>query len=212
VLTLKGKPLSGLASCSIAFTSLRERSRAATKIWVKRLPPFSQPADCLGAALLGPSGRTLPYQGQDSSRPAVSQSDYESLEKGDLPVPVPGAERQTLVDSFNDMRGSGRHEALDIPAERGTPVIAVDDGEAKKLFFSVRGGLTVYQFDPGETYCYYYAHLDRYAEGLQEGQFLKRGSRIGYVGATGDASPDSPHLHFAIFKLGPEKRLASDTH
>jgi peptidoglycan LD-endopeptidase LytH len=135
----------------------------------------------------------------------VSQSDYESLESRDLPVPVPGAERGNLVDSFDEVRGSGRHEALDIPAARGTPVIAVDDGEVKKLFFSVRGGLTVYQFDPSETYCYYYAHLDRYAEGLQEGQFLKRSTRIGYVGTTGDASPDSPHLHFAIFKLGPDK-------
>jgi peptidoglycan LD-endopeptidase LytH len=84
-------------------------------------------------------------------------------------------------------------------------VIAVDDGKVKKLFLSVRGGLTVYQFDTAETYCYYYAHLDRYAEDLREGQFLKRGDRIGYVGTTGDAAADSPHLHFAIFKLGPEK-------
>ena len=73
----------------------------------------------------------------------------------------------------------------------------------KKLFTSVRGGLTVYQFDPEGTYCYYYAHLDRYAPGLHEGMTLKKGDRIGDVGITGNAPPDTPHLHFAIFKLAP---------
>ena len=71
---------------------------------------------------------------------------------------------------------------------------------------SVAGGLTVYQFDPSETFAYYYAHLDRYAEGLQEGQQVHRGDLLGYVGSTGNASEDAPHLHFAIFELGPERR------
>jgi peptidoglycan LD-endopeptidase LytH len=135
----------------------------------------------------------------------VSQVDYDLLEKRDLRMPVPGVNPKDIVDSFNEARGSGRHEATDIPAPRGTPVIAVDGGEVQKLFLSVRGGLTVYQFDASETYCYYYAHLDRYAENLREGQFIQRGDRIGYVGTTGDAPPDRPHLHFAIFKLGPGK-------
>jgi peptidoglycan LD-endopeptidase LytH len=118
---------------------------------------------------------------------------------------VPGVDPRSIVDSFNQVRGSGRHEATDIPAPRGTPVIAVADGVVKKLFTSVRGGLTVYQFDVTGTYCYYYAHLDRYAGGLREGQVLKRGDPLGYVGTTGDAPPGDPHLHFAIFKLGPDK-------
>jgi murein DD-endopeptidase MepM/ murein hydrolase activator NlpD len=91
-------------------------------------------------------------------------------------------------------------------APRGTPVRAVDDGTVRKLFHSVPGGLTVYQFDPSESYCYYYAHLDRYAAGLEEGQALRKGDVVGYVGTTGNAPRETPHLHFTIFKLGPEKR------
>ena len=91
-------------------------------------------------------------------------------------------------------------------APRGTPVVAVDDGKVVKLFNSKPGGLTVYQFDPDEKLAYYYAHLDRYAPGLAEGTVVKRGDVIGYVGSTGNANPDAPHLHFAVFVLGPEKR------
>jgi peptidoglycan LD-endopeptidase LytH len=91
-------------------------------------------------------------------------------------------------------------------AARGTPVLATADGKVVKLFTSKPGGLTVYQFDPDERYAYYYAHLDRYAEGLAEGQTLRRGDLVGYVGSTGNASPDAPHLHFAIFRLGPERQ------
>ena len=90
-------------------------------------------------------------------------------------------------------------------APRGTPVLAVDDGKVVKLFLSKRGGLTIYQFEDSNTYCYYYAHLDRYEAGLKEGTLLRKGDIIGYVGSTGDASPDAPHLHFTIFKLGPER-------
>jgi murein DD-endopeptidase MepM/ murein hydrolase activator NlpD len=85
-------------------------------------------------------------------------------------------------------------------------VIAAGDGRVVKLFRSVAGGLTVYQFDPSEQFAYYYAHLDHYAQSLTEGMMLKRGDPIGAVGTTGNARDDSPHLHFAIFKLGPEKR------
>jgi murein DD-endopeptidase MepM/ murein hydrolase activator NlpD len=84
-------------------------------------------------------------------------------------------------------------------------VLAVDDGVVKKLFTSARGGLSVYQFDSSESFCYYYAHLDRYAEGLTEGTSVTRGSHIGYVGTSGNAPPSTPHLHFMILKLGPEK-------
>ena len=74
-----------------------------------------------------------------------------------------------------------------------------------KLFTSKAGGLTVYQVDPSQNYAYYYAHLDRYADGLTEGKVLKKGDVLGYVGTTGNADPNTPHLHFAIFELGPEK-------
>jgi peptidoglycan LD-endopeptidase LytH len=121
-------------------------------------------------------------------------------------VPVAGMEPGELVDNYNQMRGSIRHEALDIMAPKGTPVVAAVDGELKKLFNSKKGGLTIYQFDEGEEYCYYYAHLDRYAPGVKEGMQLHRGDLIGYVGTSGNAAKDGPHLHFSVMKLGPEKQ------
>ena len=122
-----------------------------------------------------------------------------------LIVPVEGVRRAELRDTFHERRGARPHEALDIPAPRGTRVIAAGDGRVVKLFRSVPGGLTVYQFDPQERFAYYYAHLDRYADGLREGTLLKRGDVVGFVGSTGNASADAPHLHFAIFALGPER-------
>ena len=129
-----------------------------------------------------------------------------ALRGRDLRLPVDGVDRKDLRNTFADARGSRTHEALDILAPRGTKVRAVEDGRVQKLFTSKAGGLTIYEFDPTQTFTYYYAHLDRYEDGLREGQMVKRGDVIGYVGSTGNASPDAPHLHFAIFRLGPEKQ------
>jgi peptidoglycan LD-endopeptidase LytH len=124
-----------------------------------------------------------------------------------LLIPVAGIHASQLNDSFNDARGAeGRHEAIDILAPRGTQVLAVADGKVAKLFDSKAGGLTVYQFDSSEKLAFYYAHLDRYAAGIEEGAMLKQGDLIGYVGTTGNADPATPHLHFAIFELGPAKQ------
>jgi len=123
-----------------------------------------------------------------------------------LRVPVSGVAVGSLRDTFHDARDGHAHEALDIPAPRGTPVVAAAEGNVAKLFKSKPGGLTVYQFDNSRTYCYYYAHLDRYAAGLREGVLLRPGDVLGYVGTTGDAPPNAPHLHFAVFRLGPEKQ------
>ncbi len=125
-----------------------------------------------------------------------------------LRLPVSGILPGALRDTFGDGRDGGErgHEAIDILAPLGTPVLAVDDGPIVKLFTSKPGGLTVYQFDASGQFAYYYAHLDSYAEGLAEGQRVRRGSVIGYVGATGNARADAPHLHFAIFRLGEEKK------
>jgi len=136
----------------------------------------------------------------------VPASDLDDLRGRALLVPVAGLARAALTDTYDQRRGGDRpHEALDILAPRGTPVVAVEDGRVVKLFKSDRGGLTVYQFDPTETYSYYYAHLDRYADGLHEGQMLRKGDRVGDVGSTGNASAEAPHLHFAIFRLHAEK-------
>jgi murein DD-endopeptidase MepM/ murein hydrolase activator NlpD len=122
-----------------------------------------------------------------------------------LGMPIAGVDPRTLHSNFSEARGGHAHEALDIMAPRGTEVLAVAEGNVVKLFTSKPGGLTVYQFDDSRTWCYYYAHLDRYAPGLKEGMLLRKGDVLGYVGSTGDASPNAPHLHFAVFQLGPEK-------
>jgi murein DD-endopeptidase MepM/ murein hydrolase activator NlpD len=134
-----------------------------------------------------------------------------SLPDGKLAMPVEGVSIAQVSDSFDQARGEGgsnarRHEALDIMAARGAKVFAAADGKLVKLFTSKPGGLTIYQFDPSEKYAYYYAHLDRYADGVQEGQMLHKGDLIGYVGTTGNADQNAPHLHFAVFELTPQKQ------
>lgn len=148
----------------------------------------------------------LDGKGIDGGAAGLVEADAQLLASYHLIVPVVGVTRRNLVDSYNERRGSHLHEALDIPAPRGTQVVAAGDGRVVKLFRSVAGGLTVYQFDPSERFAYYYAHLDHYAQDLSVGMMLKRGDAIGAVGTTGDAPPDSPHLHFAVFRLGPEKQ------
>lgn len=123
-----------------------------------------------------------------------------------LLIPVKGLKREDLRDNFAEKRGLRRHHALDIMAKRGTPVVAVDDGRVVRVRRHLLGGLTVYQYDPEERYAYYYAHLDGYAKGLKEGNVLRRGDLIGYVGSTGNAPASAPHLHFAITEMGPERK------
>jgi murein DD-endopeptidase MepM/ murein hydrolase activator NlpD len=138
-------------------------------------------------------------------------SDMSRLKSRALRLPVEGFNMAQLRDNFAERRGARVHEAIDLLAPRGTPVLAVDDGVVKKLFTSVPGGLTIYEFDPTGTYAYYYAHLDRYAEGLTEGKALKKGDLVGYVGTTGNAPPGAPHLHFTIYKLGDDKKWWAGT-
>ena len=176
---------------------------AATPVPAAQSPAASPPS--APAASIVPSP-TAPPPATDAA-PAVTAAALAQLSGSGLLLPVAGITPKQLTDTFTDARGEGRsHEALDIMAPRGTPVLATADGKVVKLFTSVRGGLTIYEFDPTETYAYYYAHLDRYQAGLAEGRAIKRGDVIGYVGSTGDASPEAPHLHFAIFVLGPEKQ------
>jgi murein DD-endopeptidase MepM/ murein hydrolase activator NlpD len=152
-------------------------------------------------------------QASGASRDSVSQTATSvALPKAPAPtlptlaMPLVGVDPTKLTDTFNDARTGHAHEALDIPAVRGTPVLAVADGRVEKLFTSKQGGLTVYQFDLAEQFCYYYAHLDGYAPGLNEGRPLRAGDALGYVGTTGNAPHNAPHLHFAVFRLGPEKK------
>lgn len=126
-----------------------------------------------------------------------------ALKKKHLRLPVDSARVSAMKGQFGDTRDGGArgHEAVDILAPRNTPVHAVEDGTIARLFLSKPGGITIYQFDEDARFCYYYAHLERYAPGLKEGQRVERGELLGYVGTTGNAPKDTPHLHFAIFEL-----------
>jgi murein DD-endopeptidase MepM/ murein hydrolase activator NlpD len=141
-----------------------------------------------------------------SANTIVRGSDFDILRERSLLIPVRGLDADDLVSSFADARGRRRHEAIDILAPRGSDVLAVEDGKIAKIFTSEAGGLTLYQIDPSETYVYYYAHLDSYAPGLKEGSSLRKGDVVGAVGTTGNAPENTPHLHFAIAKLDPDKR------
>jgi murein DD-endopeptidase MepM/ murein hydrolase activator NlpD len=124
----------------------------------------------------------------------------------EMAPPISGLVLADLRDTFEEFHNGHRHEAIDILEPRGTPVHAVVSGTIRKLFLSKPGGNTIYQFDETGVYCYYYAHLERYVDGLREGMRVERGDVIGFVGSTGNADARTPHLHFAIFELGPEKQ------
>jgi len=122
----------------------------------------------------------------------------------EMTPPIGGLALASLRDTFGEVHNGHQHEAIDILEPRGTPVLAVVSGTVRKLFLSQPGGNTIYQFDAMGVYCYYYAHLDRYVKGLREGMRVERGDIIGFVGSTGNADARAPHLHFAIFEVGPE--------
>jgi murein DD-endopeptidase MepM/ murein hydrolase activator NlpD len=134
--------------------------------------------------------------------PVASAADLEAL-AARLRPPITGLAPGAIGDTFADARGGHRHEATDIVAPRGTPVVAVDDGVIARLFTSVPGGLTVYELSADGAWTYYYAHLDHYPEGLREGALVRTGDVLGYVGTTGNAGPTA-HLHFAILKRDAE--------
>ncbi len=200
---------------------------------VARVPPAGAtsigPADGIPAdardvaSLTGPAGErgpgavsTLDAAAGEAGGADVSTADGSiadgsiavaaALKARRLTLPVAGVRADALVPSFTQARGERTHEARDIMAPAGPAVVAVEDGTVAKLFTSKAGGLTVYHFDPSRSVAYYYAHLQGYAAGLDEGDTLRRGQVIGYVGSTGNANPDAPHLHFAIFRLGPDRR------
>jgi len=139
--------------------------------------------------------------------PAVSARRPEIAPSG-LAIPVAGIRAAQLSDTFTQARAGGRpHDAIDIMAARGTPVVAAAEGTVEKLFFSHGGGgITAYVRSVDGRWMYYYAHLDAYAPGLHEGQRIARGDPVGTVGSTGNASPAGPHLHFAINAMGPNDR------
>jgi murein DD-endopeptidase MepM/ murein hydrolase activator NlpD len=144
--------------------------------------------------------------------PPVAVAQQVVVTPSGLALPVVGIKADQLVDTYDAARGAGRrHDAIDIMAAEGTPVIAASDGTIEKLFNSVRGGKTIYERSPDGQWIYYYAHLSAYAPGLAEGQQVKRGQVIARVGHTGDASAAGPHLHFAVNRMAQGERWWNGT-
>lgn len=175
---------------------------------------------------LGPSHGSEPSPLMSSPPPTVSPSSKAStaaapsadnsiaqsspapiVQPSGLIIPVAGVTSEQLIDTFSAARGEGRvHDAIDIAAPQGTPVLAVAGGKILKLFQSKAGGTTVYQLSGDEKFIYYYAHLDRYADGLHEGRIVRQGETIAYVGDTGNAGTGNYHLHFSIAMTSDPKR------
>ena len=150
---------------------------------------------------------------KSKNAPPVEVAQQVQVAPSGLAIPVVGVSTDRLVDTFDQARANGRrHDAIDIMAAEGTPVIAAADGTIEKLFYSNGGGgITVYERSPDRRWMYYYAHLSGYAPGLAEGQQVKRGQVIARVGHTGDASAAGPHLHFAINSMVPAERWWNGT-
>ena len=179
----------------------------------------------LGAAVIfyqGITGGLLPGQIAVADRVVVDPAgDTPSIAIGSitvgpsgLAIPVAGTKASSLIDTFTQARAGGArvHDAIDIMAAEGTPVVAAAPGRVEKLFFSNGGGgISAYVRSDDGLWCYYYAHLSAYAPGLHEGQRLLRGTPVGYVGHTGNASPDGPHLHFAINRMAPGEKWYQGT-
>ena len=139
-------------------------------------------------------------------KPEVEVAEGLVVGPAGLAIPVAGIKPDELADTYTQARAGGSrvHDAIDIMAPHGTPVVAAAPGTVEKLFFSKGGGgITAYIRSPDQRWIYYYAHLDEYAPGLTEGQTIARGTRIGSIGSTGNAHPSGPHLHFAVHQMAP---------
>jgi peptidoglycan LD-endopeptidase LytH len=156
----------------------------------------------------GTLGAVMPALEEESAPtgPISAQAGEGAAVTGQLLIPVEGVTADKLRDTYSESRGNGRrtHEAIDILAPRGTPVIAAAPGTIEKLFLSKAGGNTIYLRSEDRRMIHYYAHLDQYAAGLKEGRKVPRGERLGTVGSTGNASENAPHLHFALLRTEPD--------
>jgi murein DD-endopeptidase MepM/ murein hydrolase activator NlpD len=217
-----------LLIAALAFAAL------AALVWYLSYAYWSQPATKLppprGDEAVGPPGVTPTPPPTFTPTPAASPAESASpllsptatpaptpqaqaapqgfTAPSGLVIPVAGVRPEQLQDTYNDARSEGRrHDAIDIIAPRGTPVLAAVDGRVIKLFQSERGGVTLYQLGTDERTVYYYAHLDRYADGLSEGHFARRGETLAYVGDTGNATPGNYHLHFQVYTVADPKKF-----
>jgi len=198
-LRAKGPPLPDAAT-PVVIDGPQERATVSA--------PDAKPGARTPAAGPSPNARAAP---SDSAAPVATvgaepSGALQALRRRDLRVPIDGAQIESWKGAFEEHRDGRAHEAVDILAPRNTSIHAVDDGTIAKLFESKAGGHTIYQFDRAHRFCYYYAHLERYEPGLADGKKVSRGDVIGYVGTSGNAPPNTPHLHFTIFELTDANR------
>ena len=176
-------------------------------------PSSPPPPVAIGTPLPAPpTDPVAPAPGELPVAPAPAPSISSFVSTVNLIIPVAGVRPEQLLDTFGDARSEGRlHDAIDIPAPAGTPVLAAADGRIVKLFQSERGGTTIYQLGPNQDVIFYYAHLAGYAPGLAEGNHVRQGDVIAYVGDTGNAGTGNYHLHFSIAVVSDPKRYWEGT-
>lgn len=176
------------------------------------LPPSTSPSPSPPIAETAPGIPTSEPGLTASSTPNDGQLAGSYVGKVNLIIPVAGIRPDQLLDTFSDARSEGRsHDAIDIPAPAGTPVLAAIDGQIARLFLSDRGGTTIYQLSPDKRLVFYYAHLQGYADGIVVDKFVRQGEVIAYVGDTGNAGVGNYHLHFSIAVLTDPNRFWEGT-
>lgn len=192
------EPISTRPSANAEATPAPTATAAPTETPAQTLSP-TPPAEA------SPQAAAPPPSGESS--PQAAPPDARGGTQARLVVPVAGVRPEDLRDTYTQSRSEGRsHDAIDITAPRGTPVVAAADGRVVKLFQSVPGGITLYQLAADNRTVLYYAHLDRYADGIAEGHFARQGETIGYVGDTGNAGVGNYHLHFSVSLTDDPKR------
>jgi murein DD-endopeptidase MepM/ murein hydrolase activator NlpD len=173
--------------------------------------PAVQPLPPMAPLPAMPSDAPAPAPTGDRASAPAPERDvaFESLRERGLLVPVKGILASQIPDSYDAPRDGARvHNAQDILAKRGTPVLAADDGTILHIGENALGGRVIWTADPARRFAYYYAHLDHYAKGLRDGQQISRGDVLGYVGTTGNAPKDTPHLHFQVVRIVSGKRYS----
>ena len=181
-----------------------------TVVSVPAKPAVTPPAPVVVDSLVGlapnlvaPAVRADAIHAADDTAPIMATADELASLAAEMIIPVQGVVASQLRDSYTEARTGHTHEALDIMAPRGTPVISATDGRVLRLFNSVAGGTMIYAADSSDRFSLMYAHLDRYADGVADKMPIKRGQLLGYVGSTGDAAGGPTHLHFAIARGRP---------
>ena len=177
-------------------------------VWDNASKSADQPPAAVGA--FSDAAERVGYNpARNAPRAGSVRTGVLTISPAGLALPVDGIKSSELTDTYTQSRSGGArvHNAIDIMAPRGRPVISATPGTVEKLFYSKGGGgITAYVRSPDRQWLYYYAHLDAYAPGLKEGEQVTRGTPIGTVGFTGNANPSGPHLHFAIYRMGPSQK------